>query len=79
MLDGDVASFLGKDPHLSVNDFAETKVGVPSLHCLVEDDEMICSTVLVSNEDTHRETKSATIPNITTIFPFPRQIILSSS
>jgi len=30
------------DPHLSVNDFAETKVGVPSLHCLVEDDVMIC-------------------------------------
>lgn len=39
---GDVAWFKGMDPQLSVNDFVETKVGVPSLHCLVEDDVIIC-------------------------------------
>lgn len=47
------------DPHLRINDFAETKVIIPSLHCLV----------IVSNEDTHHEATSTTIPNHDNNFP----------
>lgn len=60
VLHGHVPCFYGIDPHLSVNHFPETKVGVPSLQCLVEDDERyFIKQNFLANKDTDQQRKKS--------------------